>query len=163
VGNLAIISGAISAWCAQNKPMSETAFSSVYFNTFGNASTTTGETVPFTGNDIGQVVSDRKVWVCPKFMQRNGYTVLSDVPATTLSYCRDGVYGAYRFFSYPPGITGYVGADNYYCIANNVTLGLQITVCLDSGLYMRYHTSSTTWVEFCPDDIGVKYRYSLGW
>jgi prepilin-type N-terminal cleavage/methylation domain-containing protein len=159
VGNLYMIDQAVTYWYVQNRPMNEGGWELVTFDTFGKIIQVSAEVPqnypPFTGNDIANAVRDRRVWVCPKMMQRQGYSVLSDVPASVLTYCAYPTitYGGVLLVNIPPN-SGTSYSSVWYSFPNDATLGFQVVLCMDSGV-LKMSTGPN-----CPADIGVKYRHS---
>jgi prepilin-type N-terminal cleavage/methylation domain-containing protein len=173
ISNLTMIDHAVSVWCAQNKLPNDTVLSSCNFDTFGKCVGViwppnhypNDVATPFTGNEIGLMIADRKVWVCPKFMQRQNYTALSDVPVSFDNTRLHGFsqYGSYTFTGGCYGLiyrppNSWVSDDmngNFYLIPNDTLNGVQLPLCLDSGLYFMIGGS-----EICPKDMGAKLRHA---
>jgi prepilin-type N-terminal cleavage/methylation domain-containing protein len=165
IGNLTMIQNAVSVWCTQNKPLDPVFGTCCRFNTFGTKNTssdyTFGGTTAFTGDEIARTVNDRKIWVCPKLMQRLGYASLDDVPAKVYCYCHaNSNLGMYAFYDIPPGNSSFYPDSNYWPVLPDMfTTGVSFVLCYDSGLRNMLAATNTP----CPNDIGVKYRHTLGW
>jgi prepilin-type N-terminal cleavage/methylation domain-containing protein len=159
VANLNQINNAVSIWCAQSKPLNETSWGAFYFDNFGGKYSSAS--IPFTGSEIADTIRDSRVWVCPKMMQRRGYTSLSQVALLDNVYCNSAtsttlLFGCYLFISVPPGCSSSPdpGHQLYY-VQDDTLRGVQLVLCLDSGcLTMPYRGGIT-----CPNDMPVKYRH----
>jgi prepilin-type N-terminal cleavage/methylation domain-containing protein len=159
VSNLSTVNMAIVAWCIQNKPLSETQTTVAKFDTLGVmiGNETAVATPPFTGTDIARTISDRRIWVCPKLMQRLGYSALSEVITNPLPFCRgDNSSGVYWFFNTPSGSGIPSWSGSFYLAPNETAIGSQLVVCLDSGMLKK----GPGYTVLCPDDIGIKFRHS---
>jgi prepilin-type N-terminal cleavage/methylation domain-containing protein len=175
ISNLGMIDHAVATWCAQNTPFSDTRLTAIRFDTFGRFLSNGyynnyggATTPPFTGAEIGNMIVDRKAWVCPKFMQRNNYVALAEVPASfspALLYCGKD----FQYFCGPCAMGCYMFANraagaprdddfpvSLYSIPNDDKVSISFTLCMDSGTYYRFNSG----VDKCPMDLGVKYRHS---
>jgi prepilin-type N-terminal cleavage/methylation domain-containing protein len=168
VGNLTMIQNAIACWATQHVPLDSTYWTTFSFDTFGNKRGCGGSTYPtITGGEIADVVRDRKVWVCPKMMQRNGWSALSDVPYNPPLYCFGNAtaYAAVLFYSIPSTCTAWSASLNFtshiYYNPNESSVGTEVTICGDSGLWTHYSSMGATSDSLCPMDLGVKFRHDF--